>query len=220
MSDKRELGAAKEDAARGEADLYSDLEPEPDHFVESGLQAVERDIPSTRYPLRLTVAHLRMIAEALGVEKAGSADQLRQCIEGRLQTDREDPNVVIVRQNSCGETRLTLADSEGKFLESSPARHEPTTPSPPRTSGDIGKISAELQEVGGQLEEANMALESAKMREREQAQQIAELQAAIHEREEHAARNLESEIRHIASCTLCRETESQTELENKLRASR
>ena len=32
------------------------------------------------------------------------------------------------------------------------------------------------------------------MREREQAQQIAELQAAVHEREEQVARNLESEI--------------------------
>ena len=82
----------------------------------------------------------------IGLPKAGSADQLRQCIEGRLQIDREDPNVVaIVRQNSRGEMRLILADSEGEFLESSPARHEPTTPSPPRTSGDVGKISSELR---------------------------------------------------------------------------
>ena len=63
----------------------------------------------------MTAAHLRSIAEAIGLPTGGSADQLRQCIERKLQTEREDPNVVvIIREVQTTEQIIALADGEGE----------------------------------------------------------------------------------------------------------
>ena len=47
---------------------------------------------------RLTVHHLRWLSEALGLPTTGSADQMQQLIEGKLQSDhgRETGNVQVV----------------------------------------------------------------------------------------------------------------------------
>ena len=96
--------------SEGEARDY-ELEKEPERNctptpgTRSAIHSPEPDPPTkpvlqrSRYPLnsrRLTAAHLRAIAEAIGLPTGGSADQIRQCIEGKLQTEREDPNVVII----------------------------------------------------------------------------------------------------------------------------
>ena len=136
-----------------------------------------------------------MIAEALGLSRAGSANQLRQCIEGKLQTEREDPNVVVVaRENTRGETILVLADSEGDFLETEPVStsRQPTRQLPPTL--DAEEIPSEIQQLRRQLEEEALALQSARTKVQEQAEQIAELQAAVLDREEQVAHTFEEEV--------------------------
>ena len=170
-------GGDREDAAadppRGRADPESETELEPDLAMESGAQDLRRT-RRTRYPLncrQLMLAHLRTIAEALGLSRAGSANQLRQCIEGKLQTEREDPNVVVVvRENSRGQTILALADSEGDFLETEPVStsRQPTRQLPPTL--DAEEIPSEIQQLCRQLEEEALALQSARVKVQEQAE--------------------------------------------------
>ena len=71
-------------------------------------------------------------------------DQLRQCIEGKLQTEHEDPNViVIIKEIRTTEQIIALADVEGEFVRTQPLRH-----------GHAPNESAtkELQEVHAQLQ--------------------------------------------------------------------
>ena len=149
------------------------------------------EIRSARhYPLnskRLTATHLRTIAEALKIPTAGSVDQLRQCIEGKLATEREDPNVVVII-NEClsGEAILALADSEGEFLENlriAARREQSTSAAAVRVTDEVGDMAKELQEVRCQLEKVTLAWESALARE---AEQKGELQAVLRDREEMA----------------------------------
>jgi hypothetical protein len=72
---------------------------------------------------RLTVAHLRQVAEALGLPTSGSADQIRQLIEGKLEgeDDRDVANVqVIIQESPQVQIKLSLVDGDGVFLETSP----------------------------------------------------------------------------------------------------
>ena len=134
----------------------------------------------SRYPLnskKLTVAHLRALAEAIGLPTLGSADQLRQCIEGKLQTERDDPNVVVIVRDV--EQILSLADSEGEFARTPPLRRGPSLR---RDSG----TARELQEVSEQLHKAEREIESARTKDLRQAQEIAELSDARELLEQHA----------------------------------
>lgn len=151
-----------------ESDPASSAEPRG----RSGIQSPERDAPTEqstlRYPLnsrRLTVAHLCAIAEAIGLPSAGSADQLRQCIEGKLQTERDNPNIVVVvcEVRFTGQT-LALADSEGEFVQTSPLQRGQGT------SRDEN-VPCEIHEVRAQLQEAERIIESARTKDAEQAQQ-------------------------------------------------
>ena len=91
---------------------------------------------------------------------------MRQCIEGKLQTEREDPNVVvIVRELQTTAQILALADSEG---ETSPLYYGPAT--------HVETASQELQEMRAQLQEAEAVIESARIRDEEQ---IADLHASL-----------------------------------------
>ena len=49
---------------------------------------------------RLTAAHLRHIAGAMGVPSTGSADEVRQLIEGKLGDEREVRNVQVVLEKA------------------------------------------------------------------------------------------------------------------------
>ena len=176
-------------------------EPNPAHVagVSSGIQSPERDAPmdshavlqQSRYPMnsrRLTATHLRAIAEAIGLPSAGSVDQLRQCIEGKLQTERDDPNIVVViREVQSTDHILALADSEGEFIQTLPLGRG-------RSTYRGGSTSHELQEARAQLQEAERVVESAKVKDMQQAQQIAELQVALHEQEEQITERFEDEV--------------------------
>ena len=81
-----------------------------------------------RIPLnsrKLTVAHLKQIAKAMELPTVGSADELRQQIEGKL-TSQEGCEVstvqVIVQEKFLIETQLWLVDSGGVVLQTEPVR--------------------------------------------------------------------------------------------------
>ena len=185
------------DAAR---DHESEQDPEQNstqaNGTRSGMQSPEPD-PSTdqvallqrsRYPLnsrRLTAAHLRAIAEAIGLPSGGSADQLRQC---KLQTEREDPNVVVViREVQTTEQILALADSEGEFVRTPPLRRGQGTYQDEVTS-------RELQEAHAQLQEAGEIIQSARAKDTEQARQFSELHDALRDQEQQITGKFEDEV--------------------------
>ena len=71
---------------------------------------------------RLTAHHLRQISEALQLPTSGSADQVRQLIEGKLRSDldRESSNVqVVIKECSLVEVTLALTDESEQFLVTS-----------------------------------------------------------------------------------------------------
>ena len=145
----------------------------------------------SRYPLnsrRLTAVHLRAIAQALGLPTAGSADQLRQCIEGSVQADRDYQSiVVIVRERPKTEQIIVLADSDGEFLETNPMYRD--VPQHRAHRLEEAPITEELQEAQDQLKEATRIIESAAVKDREQARTIAD-----HKKEVEVAKTFEEEI--------------------------
>jgi hypothetical protein len=111
-------------------------------------EAGSRAAPRGQYlPLnskRLTTAHLRQIASALDLPTTGAADQLRQMIEGQLETDgHEAINIQVVLEDSkLIETKMSLL-SEGRVI---------VTPQPlRRETADVREESEDLRRA---LEEA------------------------------------------------------------------
>ena len=104
---------------------------ESDHEAEGGSRAGEEhgDLVDTAprgrlLPLnsrRLTSAHLKQIAESLGLPTTGSSDEIRQLIEGKLQESRDVRNIqVVVDETPTISLKLSLMDEDGVFLESTP----------------------------------------------------------------------------------------------------
>ena len=77
---------------------------------------------------RLTTAHLRQIASALDLPTTGSADQLRQVIEGKLETDgHEAINIQVTLEDSkLIETKMALIYEGGVIVKPQPLRRETT----------------------------------------------------------------------------------------------
>lgn len=70
---------------------------------------------------RLTAAHLKSIADSLGLPTTGSTDQIRQLIEGKLQEEHEVSNVqVVVQETSTVSVQLSLVDEDGVFHSTTP----------------------------------------------------------------------------------------------------
>ena len=131
--------------------------------------------------------HLRILAKELGLPTGGSPDQLRQCVEGMVQRDRDHHNVMVVVQES-GKTEqiITLEDSEGEFLRSGPAcRDKP--PQHTRVAEDTELVEGLRQ----QLAEAEQVIASAVAKDLENAETISELQEALASREELTAAHQE-----------------------------
>jgi len=99
------------------------------------------------YPLnsrRLVAAYLRQIAETLGLPTAGSADEVRQLIEGKLQETRDVNNIqVVVAEATVREVKLSLMDDDGVFVE---------TPAVSR----LAKETTVSEELCQELDEAHM----------------------------------------------------------------
>lgn len=135
-------------------------------------------LPHKRFPLnskRLTALHLRALARALELPITGSADQLRQCIEAVVARDHEYQNVVVtVRETLKMECVVALTDSDGEFVVCDPVYRV-------ARRVHFEEEAPGSEELRQQLDEVHRLLESAVGREREQAQQIDELQDLLRE---------------------------------------
>ena len=124
---------------------------------------------------RLTAAHLRHIAGAMGLPSTGSADEVRQLIEGKLGDEREVRNVqVILEESSFLSVKLSLTDGEGVFLEADPLQ-KPL---------DASVDSAELERKLGEATAQNTNLTA----------ELVKLQGALTAQEEETAQ-LQEELR-------------------------
>ena len=127
----------------------------------------------------MTASHLR----ALELPTTGSAAQLRQCIEGRLQSERDYQSVVVI-VHECLKTELVvvLEDSDGEFVETAPLYKDP--PAHQLLPLDSGTAAAEVEGVRHQLEEANTAITLTAAKSEEKAQEISNLQEALQKKTE------------------------------------
>ena len=180
-----------EEGAVAGADIPGTSEP-PDR----GLPARPLSPPThghSRYPLnscRLTAWHLRTLAKALGLPTAGSADQLRQCIEGIVQRDHDYPSVVVVvREAQKTEQIVSLEDSEGEFLQCDPVyrdaplrRARPAEDTPP------------IEDLRSRLEDADQAIAAAMAQDTEKSRIISELQDSLHSKEAELTRAHQEEV--------------------------
>ena len=124
---------------------------------------------------RLTAAHLRHIAGAMGLPSTGSADEVRQLIEGKLGDEREVRNVqVVLEESSFLSVKLSLTDGEGVFLEAD-SLQKPL---------DASVDSAELERKLGEATAQNTDLTA----------ELVKLQGALTAQEEETAR-LQEELR-------------------------
>ena len=166
--------------------------------VESGEESHERpELPRGRVvPLnsrRLTAAHLKRVAEALKLPTTGSADQLRQLIEGKLESDKrvEATNVqVVIQEEQCVELKLSLMDESGILLTTEPIRFS-------------------KQEAESDMEAVQEALADANKQNSELSDQLANAVQKWEEEKAETARLSEELARVLA------ESSSATEGENK-----
>ena len=166
--------------------------------VESGEESHERpELPRGRVvPLnsrRLTAAHLKRVAEALELPTTGSADQLRQLIEGKLESDKrvEATNVqVVIQEEQCVELKLSLMDESGILLTTEPIRFS-------------------KQEAESDMEAVQEALADANKQNSELSDQLANAVQKWEEEKAETARLSEELARVLA------ESSSATEGENK-----
>ena len=139
-----------------------------------------------RLPLnskRLTAVHLRAIAKAMDLPTTGSADQVRQGIEGNLLTDKDrdiSSTLVILTESTMISTVLSLADSGGVFLETEATYRAQHGERGPGTE-DSGATQKALEETQQALTEAQHELEKAVTALAEQERLVKELQTKLEE---------------------------------------
>ena len=94
-----------------------------------GSSPTEGEIPRGKLlPLnsrRLTTVQLKKIAEGLELPSLGSADEIRQVIEGKLQERHDVHNIqVVVQEATSVSVSLALLDEDGVFLTVAPFQRE------------------------------------------------------------------------------------------------
>ena len=94
---------------------------ESDHESGGSRRGSSGEIPRGKLlPLnsrRLTTVQLKKIAEGLGLPTTGSADEIRQLIEGKLEEGHDVHNVQVVMNEATNISgSLSLMDEEGVFL--------------------------------------------------------------------------------------------------------
>ena len=99
---------------------------------------------------RLTTVQLKKIAEGLRLPTAGSTDEIRQLIEGKLEEEHDVHNVqVAVDEAKTVNVTLSLVDDEGVFLEVEPFQREVKESS--ETEEALQKL-AEAEQKGVELQ--------------------------------------------------------------------
>ena len=113
---------------------------------------------------------MKQIAESLELPTTGSADEIRQLIEGKLQSTRDVHNVqVVVEETQTISLKLSLMDDEGIFLESAPS----TKP--------FKEPQDELRRRLAEVEQNNVELETELAKTKEQLLQEQEETARLKE---------------------------------------
>ena len=108
----------------------------------------------------------------------GSTDQLRPCIEAVVARVHDYKNVVAtVRESHKTEYVVAIADSDGEFVVNEPVYRDTRRVH----FVEEAQSAAELRATHQKLEEANHLFQLASAREKEQSQQIAELQDTLQE---------------------------------------
>jgi len=88
----------------------------------------------------------------LELPTTGSADELRQQIEGRL-AEREDHNIqVVIQETAQVETVMWLVDADGAFLQTAPVCRD-------KGSSESERVCRELKEKNAQLQEELAAVQ-------------------------------------------------------------
>ena len=177
-----------------------------------------RELPHGRVlPLnskRLTSAHLKQVAEKLELPTTGSADQIRQLIEGKLQEDREVSNIqVIVQESTYRELGLSLIDEDGVFLETDPA-----TKSEEDAALELAELTEANQRTTTLSEDTARLLEEERKRTAELKSKIAEYEGAEGHGDMKEIKKLKSDLKAAKdkakqmwtlSCSQSREQEEQ-----------
>jgi len=114
----------------------------------------------------------------LELPTTGSADELRQQIEGRL-AEREDHNIqVVIQETAQVETVMWLVDADGAFLQTAPVCRDKGSSESERVCRELKEKNAQLQEeltaVQQQLEEHSRVVElTEQMEEHEPSTELA-----------------------------------------------
>ena len=137
-----------------------------------------RSVPPGRVlPLnsrRLTSSHLKALAEELELPTSGSLDQLRQLIEGKLETEKhmEVSNVqVVIQESQFVELKLSLVSEEGVLLETTPTKQS-VEAELQRSQEMLADVERENSELSEELAATKQSLEDEK---RESARLTSEL---------------------------------------------
>lgn len=144
-----------------------------DH-VEGASERQRLRLPIPLNSKRLTAAHLRRLATAVGVPATAAGDEVRTMVEGKMaELGREPQNVQVV----LGATPLdafSLLDADGPFLtveaeEEAPEEERPelSDAESERSEGELQGLREELEAVRAENEGLREQLDHEKMRVRE-----------------------------------------------------
>ena len=121
---------------------------------------------------RLTTVQLRKIAEGLGLPSAGSADEIRQVIEGKLEEGHDVHNVqVVVYEMTTVNVELSLMDENGAFLNVTPFQREVNECT---ESEEILQRLAKAEDKGAELEAELEQVKELLTKEQEKTAQLTE----------------------------------------------
>ncbi len=144
------------------------------------------------YPLnsrRLIAVYLRHIAEALSLPSTGSADEVRQLIEGKLQETREVSNVqVVVAESTIKEVKLSLMDDSGVFVEAPVCRLTKDT-------SECGGLRQELEEAHARNQQLREDMESVVQDLRKHQSEVSWLTEALEGARSEGMDTLESQLK-------------------------
>ena len=133
----------------------------------------------TRLPIpltskRLTAAHLKRLATALGISTMAAGDKVRQMVEGRLVEQGREPRNMQVVLGATPRDAFCLKDADGTFLTVDAEEDAPVGGTPEQSNTEAEEsgnesetLRAELEAVKAQREELREQVEQERKRFRE-----------------------------------------------------
>ena len=151
------------------------MEEESLSEVNVGSQGSAGPPPSISKPLplnskRLKVAFMKRIATSMSLPTAGSADDVRQMIEGQLTEMGKEPQRVQVLVS--GESGRIHLDVDGPFLDVEPEEESGSSTHDDDEEQDLESALHESRELTAQLQEEVSALPKGTNRARERVREV------------------------------------------------